>query len=468
MFFFSRNFKSLGSRSSAEIKEELINENGQLKKFVFGVCQFTQFAKQVETTEGLNCASFFSDLTAELEANTTLEANFLDFIDVFYVNEDINEDLIKEVLLLDTSSNKIETAQKGEPTKLDTFKQAIENENVKKYLADYSLEVKKVSDRLYELRKDQKLTAKFLYVQPNNEIEIALIDSGKVLILSNFSQTKKIAEYAMSEFSDFDAEAFMKDFNEEKLDSKTYENVLILGKNEKNVDTIIFANINHEKKQITLISIPRDLWVDAKKINSFYYYYGMDFFVKKIEGLVGQRVSRYVLIDMDVFPDVIDKLGGIDYYFDQPLIDPTYKTVDDGVEGTLYFPKGEAHLTGVQALRVSRTRHTTSDFSRAERQQKVLKAIKDKAMQTDASDLAKIIPVFLKKVETDFNLYEAMTLANKVKDYQVRSGGVMSTKNILISSYFEYDENNRAYILTPNDENWDLIKQFVLNAIYAK
>ena len=69
--------------------------------------------------------------------------------------------------------------------------------------------------------------------------------------------------------------------------------------------------------------------------------------------------------------------------------------------------------------------------------------------------MASLIPVLLKKVDTDFTISQILSLAAQVKDYEVRSGNVMSTGNILTSEYFEYSETNRAYILKPKDDNWD-------------
>ena len=227
----------------------------------------------------------------------------------------------------------------------DELKKVSANEQVTKYLKDYGLILEQTSATLFTLKKDNKTQIEITYVKKSNQLQAKFLANQKILRLDNFSGVKSRAEYTLEEFSDFDYEKAFAALDKSKLDVEGLENYLILGKNEKNVDTIILASVNNAKKQITLVSVPRDLWVNAKKINSFYYFYGMSGFIKELEKILGVKIKNYILIDMDAFPEVVDKVGGIDYTFTAPLIDPTYRTVDNGVEGTLYFPKGTTHLT---------------------------------------------------------------------------------------------------------------------------
>src|SRR5690606_29994346 len=143
-----------------------------------------------------------------------------------------------------------------------------------------------------------------------------------------------------------------------------------------------------------------------------------------------------MLVDMYAFIDVVDYLGGIDVTLDEPLIDPTYKTYDNGQWGTLYYAAGTHHLNGKQALRVARSRHTSSDFSRAERQHQVLEAFKLKANNLNVSNagtLIKIASTLLGKTETDISPSQAVSYYFKYKNYEISSQHVLSTANILTS-----------------------------------
>ena len=201
---------------------------------------------------------------------------------------------------------------------------------------------------------------------------------------------------------------------------------------------MILAQVNILKKYITLLSIPRDIFFNGRKLNSAYYYYGIDELKRELSIITGYHIDHYILIDMQAFADMIDYLNGINVYLEEPLIDPSYKTFDYGEWGTLYYPKGTHHLSGVQTLRVARSRSTTSDFSRAKRQQAILVGIKNKLKKLSVGDigkLSKIIRIAIRKVKTDINLKKILSYYLRFKDYEIRKGYVLNTKNVLKSKH---------------------------------
>jgi len=247
------------------------------------------------------------------------------------------------------------------------------------------------------------------------------------------------------------------------------------------VDTIIFANVNPENKKVTLISLPRDLYYQERKINSVYYYYGMDEFIREVEDITGQQIDKYMLIDMYVFADIIDAMGGIDITLTEDLIDPSYTTYHNGIWSTLYYPAGDYHLNGTQTLRVARSRHYSSDYDRAERQQMILESIKDKGLSMGLSDttaLFEIVELVMDNTETDIGINEALMYYVQYKDYDISRGNVLSTGNILENQhvYVDYDTSaeeevcdevsgecevqNFVYTLIPAGGNWDYIKWY--------
>jgi LCP family protein required for cell wall assembly len=215
---------------------------------------------------------------------------------------------------------------------------------------------------------------------------------------------------------------------------------------------MIVAQVNIPKKQITLLSVPRDIFFNGRKINSAHYYYGIDELKRQLAIITGYHIDRYVLIDMSAFADMIDYLYGIYVYLEEPLIDPSYKTFDFGEWETLYYEKGTHHLSGVQALRVARSRGTTSDFSRAKRQQAILVGIKNKLKRLSVNDvgrISRIIQVALKKVQTNMELKELLSYYLRFKDYTIRKGYVLTTRNVLKYKYQtlpeEGDEPEKCY-----------------------
>lgn len=263
-------------------------------------------------------------------------------------------------------------------------------------------------------------------------------------------------------------------------------NVLVAGSHGGMVDTMILANINPVSRQIILTSLPRDLYYNSRKINSIYPLYGMEELKRTISFVTGFEVDKYILIDMYAFIDVIDLVGGIDVHLDEPVIDPTYKTFDGGEWGTLYYRAGDHHLSGKQALRLARTRHTSSDFARSERQHLILAALQDKARSFglgDASGLKMLAKQILAKTETDISLAEAIAYYFRYQSFEISGGNVISTGNVLISKFANdgafatagcpaspkaSDEQKEkcakfdrgAYILVPKNDDWNTVRWY--------
>jgi len=284
------------------------------------------------------------------------------------------------------------------------------------------------------------------------------------------------------------------DYGDQALPVAGQMNILLAGKNGGLVDTMIFANINAATRTITLISLPRDLYYNNRKINSYYALYGMEEMKRILSEVTGFKIDKYILIDMYAFIDVIDLIGGIDIHLDEAVIDPTYRTYDAGVWSTLYYRPGDYHLNGKQALRLARTRHTSSDFARAERQQLIIRAVQQKARALgfgDAEKLTAMAKAILGKTETDLNLAEALAAYFRYQGFESRGGNVISTANVMVAKYsgevktkdcldqLAKDIGNRnlpqdqlqkmqdackqdqgEYILLPRDDNWNVIRWY--------
>ncbi len=257
-----------------------------------------------------------------------------------------------------------------------------------------------------------------------------------------------------------------------------------MGKHGSNVDTMIFTHIDSSARKITLVSLPRDLYVNGRKLNSVYADYGIREQVRWVEDLTGFRIQKYALIDMYVFRDVVDLMGGVDVVLEEDLIDPTYKTCDGGVCSTLFYEAGEHHLDGTQALRVARSRHTTSDYSRSERQQLILKAMQEKAKTLgfgDADKLLSMVTKVIAAVDTNITVDQAMLYYFRYQNFDLEGGNVISTGNVLENVPVPVDyvtsrvvttcldetkpetckEGYALDTLSPRGGDWDLIKWYI-------
>ncbi len=201
-------------------------------------------------------------------------------------------------------------------------------------------------------------------------------------------------------------------------------------RNDYRTDTIILANIIPNIPSVTLLSIPRDLWVYIPgyrftKINvadehgefTRFPGGGAGLLKQTIEYNLGIHVDYYARVDFAGFMSIVDTLGGIDVVANCPLQDvfPDDPISEDPtITGTLSIEKpGIVHLDGKHALWYARSRQTTSDWDRSLRQQRVLRAIWNKANQQGLiTRLPELWANLSSTVKTDLSLKDVVWLAS--------------------------------------------------------
>ncbi|MBA7496081.1 Polyisoprenyl-teichoic acid--peptidoglycan teichoic acid transferase TagU [subsurface metagenome] len=246
-------------------------------------------------------------------------------------------------------------------------------------------------------------------------------------------------------------------------------------------DTIIVLSIDPKNNTAAMLSIPRDLYVKPSgfysytKINSVYTLAeqqanstqktekkslfkiysekpenGFSEMKETVADILDLPIHYYIKMDFDGFVKIIDELGGIDIYVEKNIYDPYYPNERYGYK-TFKISKGTHHLDGQTALKYARSRETTSDFDRAKRQQQILVAIKEKALQIsffDIKSISNLIKIIGDHFRTDLTFKEIERLIEIVKD--VKADTVItkvldsSLKGGLVSSRI-----NGMFILKP-------------------
>ncbi|MDD2695690.1 MAG: LCP family protein [Anaerolineales bacterium] len=189
-------------------------------------------------------------------------------------------------------------------------------------------------------------------------------------------------------------------------------------------DVIRVARVDFITPKITVLSIPRDLWVEIPDIEDHYgithgklnqaYFYGgegMGYYrghgggpgllARTLDLNFGLRVDHYGAVNMNTFVKIVDAVGGIDIHLPKDVDgrseDPM--TIDLG-----YFTAGQHHLSGEEALRLARVRKKYNDFTRQDNQTLVMCALRKKL--EDPSILIKLprlIAAFQDSVLTDLS-----------------------------------------------------------------
>ena len=217
-------------------------------------------------------------------------------------------------------------------------------------------------------------------------------------------------------------------------------------------DTLILMWIDSDKQNISMLSIPRDLYVeypktqDVGKINEIYFHglqrwqeQAMDELTKKITEITWKNIDYYVNLDFQGFVNIVDILGGVDVTLEENFVDNNYPDGNFGYK-TFILKKWSWTLDGEVALMYARSRYSTSDFDRSLRQQEIIASLKQKISQLGYfKDRKKIIELYgtvWKYIDTNIPLSEIITLALDIKSWEDTQ--IMSF-NLNDSCFYEED-----------------------------
>jgi len=293
--------------------------------------------------------------------------------------------------------------------------------------------------------------------------------------------------------------------NLDQTDGRT--NILALGVDRRSnagyvsgvlTDTIMIASFDAKKKDVTIISIPRDLWVKmddytSAKINSAYAFGGVELTQKMVEEVLGIPIHYFAIVDFESFEEAVDILGGVDVDVEKAFDDYTYpifgKEFDEcGGDDPeykcryehLHFEAGLQHMDGETALAFARSRHAGgsegSDFARIKRQQKIALAAKDKALSlqtlTNPNKLRELYDLFSGAIETNVGFKEVerfYQLSQSFGGGQVSSyllDGSWGNEEALLHTP-EKELYGGAYVLVPKAGNYSEIHYFVQKLLFG-
>ena len=168
-------------------------------------------------------------------------------------------------------------------------------------------------------------------------------------------------------------------------------------------DTIMIVHLDPATESASLLSIPRDLWVPipgqgTNRINTAFDT-SPDLLVRTIQEDLGIAINHYVDVDFDTFRQVVNALGGVKFWYPEPVRDNDNGVNDSGLNITV---PGCYTLDGNMALSLVRTRHleyeengrwifeAQSDLARIRRQQLFVKKVITKAEAQGLTSITKL------------------------------------------------------------------------------
>ncbi|MFN4214103.1 LCP family protein [Exiguobacterium sp.] len=214
---------------------------------------------------------------------------------------------------------------------------------------------------------------------------------------------------------------------------------------EGRTDSLMVATFNKESRQVTLVSIPRDSYVDIvttdgefkDKINHAYSYGGIDTTIATVENLFDIPIDYYATINFDGIEDLVDAVGGIEVDVLIPI--------SGRATGNVELEPGVQTLNGKEALAYARMRKDDpeGDVGRAKRQQQVLEAIINEATTINSfTKLNRIMNAVGNNIRTNMSLSEASQLQPYTKSLRSFNQETLKGDDLTIGGvyYYEIDE----------------------------
>lgn len=257
-------------------------------------------------------------------------------------------------------------------------------------------------------------------------------------------------------------------------------------------DTIQVVSIDPEEHHTAMLSIPRDLYVKMPGSNGYskineVYVQGMNqkkcvasktkkcpddeqknaaaaYTKDTIGDLLDIDIHYYAMVDFNGFKQIIDAVGGITVNVEKDLVDFQYPNEKETGYETFKVKAGTQTMDGKTALKYSRSRHSTSDFDRAKRQQQVMVATKDKVMSSQTlmnpKKLAEVFSALGTHLRTDLQLSEMEKLLTMAKDFDSNNVATKVLDNSKDSVLISGTSPSGQYILKPKNNDYSLIAAF--------
>lgn len=221
----------------------------------------------------------------------------------------------------------------------------------------------------------------------------------------------------------------------------------LAGEERARSDSMILVSVNKEKNTITMTSFLRDLYVKIpgyknNRLNSAYTFGGMELLNATLEQNFGVVVDGNIEVDFDQFEDIVNLLGGVD----MELRADEANLINTECGGNLV--KGMNHMNGFETLVYARIRKLDAnrDFSRTERQRKVLTTLIEKLKESDLATLLDLVNEALPMVTTDMSNAEILGYATSLLP-MLSTATVNSQRIPADNTYYDASVNGMAVLV---------------------
>ena len=249
-------------------------------------------------------------------------------------------------------------------------------------------------------------------------------------------------------------------------------NILLIGRdtreNERGrSDSMIVLSLNRGTKQISMVSLMRDSYVQIpgysnNKLNSAFAFGGYELLDETIEKNYGIHIDYNVGVNFDGFERVIDQLGGIEVELTKAeakyLMDDIYINAGKLKEGPNLL-NGETALCYARARYVS-TGTEANDFGRTARQRIVLTKVYEKMMKKSLPEIWKLLDSVMDCMETDMSNMDIVSLGTEF--YNMGISNLQSYRLPMDGEFSDEKVNGMAVLAL----NWDKTRSHLQEWLY--
>lgn len=233
-------------------------------------------------------------------------------------------------------------------------------------------------------------------------------------------------------------------------------NVLLIGHSPEGrdgaflADSLTVLSIDAETELTTSVSIPRDLWIEGiadlpanGKVNEAFaagyrrggFVEGGEQTTRVVAAITGLDIHGWIALDFQGFEEMVDAVGGVTVNNPRTFRWAMGPAHFERGEWADTFPKGQLHLSGVEALRYARVRYTdlveeSSDFARGARQQLILAAIRDR-ISLDPGGIPRALALsdsLVRRLHTNLSVIDLAMLASHLsadRRIQLQEGEIL-------------------------------------------
>lgn len=199
-------------------------------------------------------------------------------------------------------------------------------------------------------------------------------------------------------------------------------------------DCIIIASINNDTKEVKLVSVYRDTYVDIEgygldKITHAYSYGEAPLAISTLNRNLDLNIKEFITVNFDAVKEIIDSIGGV-----------TMTITNEEVSHISGITQaGTYNLTGEQALAYARIRYATGgDYKRTERMRDVLTAVVNKVKTFNISQLNTLVDTVLPKIYTNITANEIFSLMPSATSFKITEsiGWPYETQGITLDRWY--------------------------------